>query len=129
LPDAAGLPSLSIHAAAGRHGDLARGLARHAGNECEPAASLRDALAGASGAVHVLMTLPAADSSAARDAALHDVVAPAVDALLRGDLECLALIADGAGMAATWRARRPTLLQRLRRRRQAFAVPAAEDRQ
>jgi len=134
LADADALPSVIVHAADGRIGDLARGIARHGGGTAHPLAP-DDTLARLLCAVEPR----AVDSQQPRiviaDAIRQDDgpaafatswLTPALDLLGRKRVARVTLIADGHGAAARWTAGPPTFWQRIsaRAQRRAFAVPA-----
>ena len=134
LSDAVGLPAIIVSAAPGRVGDLARGVARHAGGSVDAfgvAASPshvveRAQSAGNAGATCVVVTEAIASDAAVAAFAAH-WLRPALDLLERRRIDRLTVIADGNGVAARWSATPPTLWRRVTARlhRQAFAVPAA----
>lgn len=119
------LPEAFWIAPEGRAGDLVRGLARRA-QSCAvvPPRSFPDLNSAA--AVHaVLATAHNAADAAALDAAW---LTPAEEALLRGDIASIVLIADAGGAALQWRAYRPPFIWRVRHRFGVppFALPALE---
>ena len=133
LSDVVGLPATVVLAASGRIGDVARGIARHAGgglaafgDSSAPADVVEHTQSGSASATRVVVT-----DSIAGDAALANFDArwlqPALDLLERGRLERLTLIADGNGVATCWSATPPSLWRRVTARlhRQPFAIPAA----
>lgn len=123
LPDVARIPSLQASAAQGRDGDLLRGIARARGDDAALAANFDEALKGTNREALVVALAPA-DSLDALARAAHDFVTPALDALARGAVSSVKLIADGERSAASWHARRPSWLARLTRRRARFVPPS-----
>lgn len=115
----------AIFAAAGRTGDVARGVARLHGNAARDPPPDFAALHGRDDAIVVL------DPSSAANASHVDRqwLSPAVAALERGSLSTLTLLADGNGTARAWRAQRPSWLRRAHARFAAapFTPPSAMD--
>jgi len=104
---------LHVHAAAGRAGDVARGIARAAGRAAAPAPADFAALAAREDALVVLPAIAAeGDLPRLADAWL----APAIAALERGALSRLTLVADARGAAWTWTASPPPFALRMRAR-------------
>ncbi len=130
VPAATDVPGdLAVFAAPGRPGDLARGLARHAGSVAQALPSGADAaIAAAGNADRVLVALSRLPDANALAALAREWLTPAINALERGRLASLTLVADGRG-AATWHAMRPTRLAWLKARVGAprFAVPSPDD--
>ena len=124
LPDAAGLPSIDAQAAPGRHGDLARGLARLSGSDATALAPLDHALGKRDCEVALVALAPIHSAGMLADAA-RDFIAPSLAALDRGAVSAFRLIADGRGCAASWRAERPSWWRRIAHRQAEFAFPAA----
>jgi hypothetical protein len=132
LSDVVGLPATTVCAAAGRVGDLARGVARHAGGSVDAFAitDMRSHVverAQSPGATRIVVTDAIAGDAAVAAFDAHEL-GPALDLLRRGELARLSVIADCNGIAARWSATPPTFWRRAtsRLRRQPFAVPAAE---
>jgi hypothetical protein len=133
LSDAVGLPATTVCAAAGRVGDIARGIARHAGGSVDTVgiADVRsravERAQSPSGATRIVVADAIADDAAVAAFDAHEL-GPALDLLQRGEIARLSVIADGNGIAARWSATPPTFWRRAtsRLRRQPFAVPAAE---
>ena len=134
LTDADALPSVIVHAAPGRGGDLARGIARRGGGTAHPLAP-NDTLTRLLGAVEprpvdsrwphvVIADAITQDDGPAAFAA--NWLTPALDLLGRKRVARVTLIADGHGAAARWTAGPPTFWQRMsaRAQRRAFAIPA-----
>jgi len=111
----------------GAAGDLVRGLALHAGHDPALPATFDAALTRARGAGALLLALPALADDAGIAATGERWIAPAVDALARGNVATLDLLADGNGMTVRWVARRPPALARLaaRWRGPRFTLPDA----
>jgi hypothetical protein len=124
LPLQPALGSLRVEAPAGRAGDVARGLAKLAGVQV-PAPSTLDA-GDMPPADHRIVVVDIGPEPSAIDVFASDVVAPALSALRRGRLSAVALCADRADFAASWSARRPSLVDRWLSRNAPFAVPAGE---
>lgn len=131
LPAVATPDPVDVFAAEGGSSDLARGLARAAGQAAHrvPAAfgSMRARTTPES--PNALVTLPEVTSDYALLQFAADWVAPAVAALERGGIDALAIIADGGGTSARWTALRPSPFRRFaaRLRPQPFAAPRAAD--
>lgn len=132
LSDVVGLPATTVCAAAGRVGDLARGVARHAGGSVDAFAitDMRSHVverAQSPGATRIVVTDAIAGDAAVAAFDAHEL-GPALDLLRRGQIARLSLIADGNGIAARWSAAPPTRWQRAtaRLRHQPFAVPVGE---
>lgn len=112
-------------------GDLLRGVARRKGaivREADEAASgLAPILARMSTRSHGAVALPAQSADEDLERLGADWLEPAIDALERGRIDTLQLVANGHGAAATWRAARPAALGRLaaRWRRHRFGIPVA----
>jgi hypothetical protein len=122
--DIGGAETMAIFAAASPAGDVARGLSLLRGDSVRvPPASLAD-LQRQDSATVVLD--PATEANLA--VLERNWLGPAVMALERGSLASLTLLADGNGVAAAWRAQRPTLMMRVRARiaARAFAPPPPE---
>ena len=122
--DIADAPAMAIFAAPSPAGDVARGLALLRGNSVRvPPASIAEL------PKHDDVTVvldPASETN--MPVCERYWLGPAVAALERGSLESLTLLADGNGIAASWRAQRPALLQRVSARfaGRAFAPPMPE---
>lgn len=122
LPEAARIPSVHAVAAAGRNGDLLRGVARMQGDD--PAVPLTfEAVVGDSRRATIAVALPRIGSLDAWSRVARDFLTPALDALDRGSLSSVKLIADGEGGAASWHAGRSSWLATLTRPRARFVVP------
>lgn len=119
LPDLARVPPVVAAASVGRHADVLRGIARMRGGDTLQDAALDSMLANANGDVAVIALDPI-DAEAALAGAVRPLLAPALDRLARGAVSSVRLIADGAQHAASWDARRLSMLARLRRRRARF---------
>jgi hypothetical protein len=106
----------------GPGGDVARGLARFHGGVPQP---LPGSFATLPARQDAIVVLDEATDLAAAVALANAWLAPAVAALERGRLATLQLVADGSGLAASWRALRPSTAARLvgRIRRPAFVPP------
>ena len=130
LADAGALPSIAVTALQSPLGDLAHGIARHAGGSIE--ALSRDetaerALARAAARPHALAVVIQDAIASESDLAHFDAhwLAPALKQLARGAVASVELIADGNGVAARWTAAPATLVQRLLAKRATpFAAPA-----
>jgi hypothetical protein len=122
LPHAVSIPDFEAYAAAGRHGDVARGLARVTGRTARPLVPLPEALARRSNG-RIVCALSALDSVEDLAMLARDFAAPAVDALYRGHASAVKLIASGNGSIACWSAQRPGWVARAWRRKAAFAIP------
>lgn len=122
-PDVA--PALRVLAAAGRAGDVARGVARAAGR---PAAPVPADFAALSVREDALVVLPPPASTQDLQRTADAWFAPAVAALERGALAQLTLLADTGGAAWTWTAATPPLVERIRARwsAQPFAAPGQD---
>jgi hypothetical protein len=127
LPNASSIPAFDAYAAAGRHGDVVRGLVRVGERRARPITPLPEALTkSASG--HVVSALSALRSPVDLATLVRDFVTPAVDALYRGDASAVKLIASGNGIMASWSAQRPSWTARLRRKQSRFVAPETLDR-
>jgi hypothetical protein len=122
LPHAVSIPAFEAYAAAGRHGDVARGLARVTGRTARPLVPLPEALARRSNG-RIVCALSALDSVEDLAMLARDFAAPAVDALYRGHASAVKLIASGNGSIACWSAQRPSWVARAWRRKAAFTIP------
>jgi hypothetical protein len=122
LPDVTRIPSVHASAAAGRSGDLLRGIARARGDDATVPAKLDEILHNASGEAIVVVLAPVTSVDALAGAS-HDFLSPALDALERGRVSSVKLIAGGERGAASWQARRSSWLARLTRRRTRFVAP------
>jgi len=107
LPDARPAPSMSVHAAPSRAGDVAAGIARFGGVPVAPPPRNFDALAHERDA---LVALPGFDEGVTRD-----WIAPALSALERGVIDHLTILAADH-RARRYEARRPSWWRRLRAR-------------
>ena len=124
-------PALTlVLAESGEHGDLARGLAHRAGLSAD---TLPPAIAAilerTSDPFEGLAAMrPTTDAAQAAQFGV-DWLQPAVDALARGRLDALQLIADGHGAAVTWRAKRRSRLAHAmsRLRGDSLDIPAIAD--
>jgi len=112
----------TIFAAAGRDGDVARGLARLRGIAAALPPGRFAALPAHGDAIVVLDRAVAANVPRL----LSEWIAPAVAALEEGTLATLTLLGDGGGTAAAWKAARPAWRVRALARLAAppFALPA-----
>jgi len=133
LRDAVGLPVVTVAAANGRVGDVARGVARHAAGRDDPLqptvstqqvlAELHRKNAGAQ-AQSIVVTQAIADGSAV---GTFDAqwLGPALDLLDAERIGRITLVADGNGVAMSWTATRPSWWARVaaRVRRRPFVVP------
>lgn len=130
--------AVDIAAAAGRTGDLARGLALAGRGSVAPwpppagwlDPSQRPRGAGRDGAANPATTIVVTDTvGGAGDVAMfaRDWLAPALVLLEGGHIDALHVVADGCGTAATWTVGAPGRLARLRARwrRQRFRIPVA----
>jgi hypothetical protein len=134
LSDAIGLPATIVSAPSGLVGDLARGVARHAGGSVDafgvadtPSRVVERAQPpGSASATRVVVT-DAIASDAAVAAFAATWLRPALDLLERRRVDRLSVIADGNGVAARWSATPPTVWRRATSRlhRRPFAVPVA----
>lgn len=115
----------AIHAAPGRPGDVARGIARARGADAPPPPADYAALATGGDAVVVLPPLAGAQALPALERAW---LAPALAALERGHLAALTLVAGDGVAAWTWSAARPPVTRRIGARLapRAFAVPTRD---
>jgi hypothetical protein len=123
--DIADAPSTAIYAAGSLAGDVARGLALMRGSSVRVPPARFEELPKQDEATVVLE--PANDAN--MPVLERNWVGPAVAALERGSLTSLTLLADGNGVAAAWRAQRPTLIQRVFARFAArtFAPPMPDE--
>jgi hypothetical protein len=120
LRDVAAMRVRHVAAAAGPPGDLARGIARHAGASATALAAgsdLAQALTSAgvssqdrSAPSFMLVVTP---PNVAPDALEAAWLAPALARLAHRDIERLHVVADGNGTAAAWSAATPTLWRRI----------------
>ncbi|HEV2219088.1 MAG TPA: hypothetical protein VGV08_00895 [Casimicrobiaceae bacterium] len=130
--------AVDVAAAAGRTGDIARGIALASRGSVAPwpppagwlDASLRQHRAGGHGGAIAAATIVVTDTVAsAGDIAMfaRDWLAPALVLLKGGRVDALHVVADGSGIAATWTAAAPGRLARLRPRwrRPRFRIPVA----
>ncbi|MDE2360700.1 MAG: hypothetical protein KGL70_15120 [Betaproteobacteria bacterium] len=130
--------AVDVAAAAGRAGDLARGIALAGRGSVAPwpppagwlDPALRQRGARGNGTSNAAATIVVTDTVAsAGDVAMfaRDWLAPALVLLEGGRIDALHLVADGSGIAATWTAAAPGRLARLRARwrRQCFRIPIA----
>ena len=122
LPDAARIPSVRAIGARVRNGDLLRGLARLQGDDAEIPATFGE-IVGRTKREAIAVALPRVGSLDAWEHAARDFLAPALDALDRGALSSVKLMADGEPGAASWHAERSSWLARLTRRRAQFVAP------
>lgn len=119
LPKSAGVPMFDARAAAGRHGDVLRGLAHLAQCVAGPVAPLSEVPRSPE---RLVIALPPVETPAELAGVARDFLVPALDA------SHFRLIADGNGRAASWSVYRPSWLARLTRRQAAFVVPESIDR-
>ena len=122
--DIADAPATVIFAAPSPAGDVARGLSLLRGNSVRvPPAGFAE-LHRKDSATVVLD--PASETNL--PVFERNWLGPAITALERGSLVELTLLADGNGIAAAWRAQRPTLMQRVYARfaARAFVPPVPE---
>lgn len=122
LPDRARIPSIHARAGPGRSGDLLRGIARVHGDDAAIAAKFDEAIDDTNREV-IVVALARVNGPDALAHASHDFLGPALDALERGKVSSVKLIADGERIAASWHAQRPSWLARLTRRRARFVPP------
>jgi len=115
------LAPLDAYATTSRDGDVLRGLAQVAGTQAAPLHAWR-----ATGTAQQAVIADPVDASSLTAFATA-LLAPALDALDRGALDRLVLIAGGRSGAARWSLGRIGFLARLRRRTAAFASPARDD--
>jgi hypothetical protein len=126
LPDVDRIPAVHAHAAPGRSGDVLRGVARAHGDDASLPDKLHATLEDANREA-IVVVLPPADSPAALARASGNFLAPALDALERGRVSTVKLIAGGERGAASWHARRPSWLARMARRRTRFVPPSTTE--
>ena len=127
LADLPRVPGIAVYAANGVAGDVARGIALHRGARADSVPQSFVALEPAHDAIVILD--PVRNTTAAHEL-MRGWIDPALLALQRGKLATLLVLADGGGVAAAWRASRPSLATRARARyfRRAFVPPTtAED--
>ena len=130
LADAGALPSIAATAPRSPLGDLARGIARHAGGSIEALShdeTAEGALARAAARAHALAVVIQNAIASESDLAHLDAhwLAPALAQLARRGVASIELMADGNGVAARWTATPATLVQRLLAKRATpFAAPA-----
>ena len=120
-------PLTNVFAANGESGDLARGLARHAGLSADALpATLSAILDHVPSSANVLVAMDTLNDETMMAHTDAHWLQPAVDALDAGALDALQLIADGHGAAVTWRAKRPSGLARVtsRLRNRSLEIPA-----
>jgi len=130
LLDVAPAALTSVFAADEESGDLARGLARHAGLSADSLPSTLSAILDRlKEPGHMLVAIEPISSQASLTRFDAAWLRPAVDALETGRLDALQLIADGQGTAITWRAKRPSALARATSalRRRTLHVPSSEE--
>ncbi len=131
--------AVDVAAAAGRAGDIARGIALAGRGSVAPwpppggwlDPSLRQRGAGGNGGANAAATIVVTDAiGSERDVAAfaRDWLAPALALLAVGHIDALHLVADGSGIAATWTVKARGRLARLRTRwhRQRFRIPVAD---
>jgi len=132
LADIARPELASVYACGDESGDLARGLARHAGLSADTLAPVFSAILDrVCGPGHSLVSMEPISNDANMAQLDAAWLGPAVVALEAGRLDALQLIGDGSGTAITWGAKRRSRLARMtsRLRRRALPVPAnAEER-
>jgi hypothetical protein len=117
----------NVFAVGGESGDLARGLARHVGLSADALPSTLSAILGhVSSSANILVAMDRLTDQAMMAHLDAHWLQPAVDALEAGAIDTLQLIADGHGVAVTWRARRPSGLARVtsRLRNRSLEIPA-----
>ncbi len=123
LPAAASVSRVDASAAPGRCGDLLRGIARTRGDDAAIPVKFDDTL-GRTPSKAIVVALGRVDSADALARVSRDFLDPALDALARGSVSSVKLIADGERCAASWCARRASWLDRLMRRRTRFVLPS-----
>src|SRR5206468_7110840 len=129
LSEIAPPPLTNVCAAADDTGDLARGLARHAGLSADPLpAMLSTILDQVPNSASVLVAMETMMDEAAIAHFDANWLQRAVDALEGGALDTFQLIADGHGAAVTWRAQRLSKLARVasRLRSRPLEIPTPE---
>jgi hypothetical protein len=126
LPDRSRLPALNVAADGGRSGDVARGLSKLIGREATITSPPLDVATMARSAEHHVIALRMTDEPSSLARFARDFLEPAVVALRRGSLASLDLCADSADGAAWWKARSPSLVARVLRRKGVFARPSGE---
>lgn len=126
LPDRSRVPSIRARAASGRHGDVVRGISRLLGRDADPAADFDETSHDVGDADAVVLVYAPVESVESFEAAMRNVVAPALARLEHGGAAELTLLADGPRGAARWHTTRPTFLERIARRHATFAPPVAE---
>jgi hypothetical protein len=109
------------YATATRAGDVLRGVAQHGGAQAAPLHAWR-----AAGTARQAVVADPVDASSLATLAIA-LLAPALDALDRGRLDRLVLIAAGRSGAARWTLGRAALLDRVLRRTAAFVPPTRDD--
>jgi hypothetical protein len=108
---ATSVPRVHAIAGPGRAGDVARGAALRSGDSTEPLqASLE--VASRREDTGTVVVAPRANDDAL-ESVLSRFLEPALAALQSGALRELCVVSDGHGAAATWRATRPTLVNRM----------------
>jgi hypothetical protein len=125
---AGALGAVAVVATAGEIGDVVRGLARRAGQTADDLPHDFSAmLARMRGGSHGAIVLPDMSTDDMLEPFGTAWLAPAVDALERGRIDVLQLVANGHGAAATWRAPRPAAFARFAAhfRQPRFDVPAS----
>lgn len=122
LPDAGRIPSVQAIGARTRNGDLLRGLARMQGDEAAIPSTFGEIFSRTKREA-IAVALPPVESLDAWERVARDFLAPALDALARGSLSSVKLMADGGQGAASWHAERSSWLARLTRRRARFVPP------
>ena len=123
-------PLTNVFAAGDDGGDLARGLARHAGLSADRLPrTLSTILEHVPRTARVLVAMETMTNEAALARFDADWLRPAVDALEGGALDSLRLIADGHGAAVTWCAKHPSGLARVTSRlhNRVLEIPAAAE--
>ncbi|HVF62755.1 MAG TPA: hypothetical protein VNE58_02025 [Casimicrobiaceae bacterium] len=124
LPDASVVARIAAFADDDRHGDLVRGVARIRGQQARSAASWGTAL---DASFEMVIVAPSTIATLQDlDALLDAFVAPALDALDRRRASVVKLIADGDGIAASWRVEHTSWLQQWLRPRARFTMPPAD---
>jgi hypothetical protein len=133
LGDATELPAVAATAAPGRAGDVALGVAQHAGGVIRPFVasagplSIVDQPTPVADSIAVAVADPLSDAEAL---ARFDAqwITPALALLAARRIARLTLVADGDGGACRWTVLPPTLVRRLaaRARRRPVTLPAID---
>ena len=133
MADVASVPPTIVTAPQSRLGDVARGMARHAGRACAPANADLAQLVIQADAMNIdtplfcMAVLPPLGDDLKRVEATWLV--PAIELLTTRRIGALHVVADGNGAAAAWTAIAPTLWQRFAgvASRRAFEVVPPSD--